>query len=510
MYISLLIRKYLFRKIAPLFATLAVALCSAMVIIVLSVMGGFYDLMQTSARSLLGDVIITHGLSGFPHEKLLEKIETMDSVEAATPIVRTFGLLQLHGGISMVQVDGIDPESFNRVTRFEDAIHWRSEDVVGYANRWLRVAADEEQSGQHRWLIPGDDRYFQRLAEFFTEAELAEYGSALKVPQVWSQVAEDDDDADPAIVLGVALSPFNIRTPQGQYEFNLDTLGESVTLTIAPMTRSGELGDRRAVQRFTIVNEYKSGLMDADRGQVFVPFEILQKMNQFDAWKLYPDEDPVTLEPIGDPIAMPARATLIMVRAKPGIDAQTLRTQTEAVIEEHRKRMGWQMSPRVMTWRDQHAGLFAAVENERGLLTILFGIISMVAAVMIGVIFYMIAMEKTRDIGVLRAIGAGRAGIASIFLCYGLVLGIIGSILGVTLAWLVVSNINEIQEFLVVLGFQRVWDPQTYYFDRIPSRLDAGEVAIIVLAAITASIVAAIVPAILAAMVDPVKSLRYE
>lgn len=504
MYIRLLIRKYLLRKIAPMFATLAVALCTAMVIIVLSVMGGFYDLMQTSARSLLGDVIVTRGLSGFPYERLLEDIRQAPEVQAATPIVRTFGLLQLHGRISMVQVDGIDPESFNQVTGFGDAIQWRSSHVLDYLNEWITdmgVSFGEPSS---------NDR-LASIIRFFEETELFDYGREIRVPEIWLDPDDEGGAAGSGMVLGIAISPTNFRNEQGQYDFNLDTLGQPVTLTVAPLTRAGEIANIQSVRRFTVVNEYKSGLMDADRQQIYVPFRTLQDMIQFGEWDFFPDgEDPITLEPIGEPVRMPARATVIMVRGQEGLAAEVLRDRIENLIRQSPDFAQSMMQPRVMTWREQHAGLLNAVERERGLLAILFGIISLVAAAMIGVIFYMIAMEKTRDIGTLRAIGAGRAGIAAIFLNYGLVLGVIGSAMGVLLAMLVVNNINEIQELLVVLGFQRVWDPQFYYFDRIPSRLDPQEVLVIVGCAVAASVLAAVIPALIAASVDPVKSLRYE
>ena len=72
-----------------------------------------------------------------------------------------------------------------------------------------------------------------------------------------------------------------------------------------------------------------------------------------------------------------------------------------------------------------HAMALGAVQKEKGLLTFLFGVISVVAVVLILVIFYMIVLEKTRDIGTLRALGASQLGIASIFLGYAQVISLI-------------------------------------------------------------------------------------
>jgi lipoprotein-releasing system permease protein len=102
----------------------------------------------------------------------------------------------------------------------------------------------------------------------------------------------------------------------------------------------------------------------------------------------------------------------------------------------------------VMTWEEVHGQLIGAVQNEKGLITFLFAIISVVAVVMVATTFYMTVLEKTRDIGTLRAMGASRLGIALLFLGYGLAIGLVGAGAGVGLATAVVLGLNEIQHFL--------------------------------------------------------------
>ena len=115
MYKLLLIFKYLGRKLAPLFAALAVTLCTAMVIIVISVMGGFLELMRDATKKLTGEVTISADLSGFPyHEQLLTELRKLPQVGAATTIIRSYGLINLHNRVKTVEVMGIDAAGLGR------------------------------------------------------------------------------------------------------------------------------------------------------------------------------------------------------------------------------------------------------------------------------------------------------------------------------------------------------------------------------------------------------------
>jgi lipoprotein-releasing system permease protein len=122
----------------------------------------------------------------------------------------------------------------------------------------------------------------------------------------------------------------------------------------------------------------------------------------------------------------------------------------------------------------------------------------------------MIVVEKTRDIGIIKSVGATPAGVAGIFLGYGATIGIIGSGLGLLAGFLVVHNINTLHDWLGRALHVQVWDPEVYAFDTIPNTMDFKETAIIVAVAIFASVVGALVPAMVAAQKKPVEALRWE
>lgn len=109
---------------------------------------------------------------------------------------------------------------------------------------------------------------------------------------------------------------------------------------------------------------------------------------------------------------------------------------------------------------------------ETTILNILLFLIIAVAGFGILATFFMIVVEKTRDIGILKALGTTRQGVMSIFLGYGLSLGCVGSGVGMVIGLLFVANINQITALLESLTGREVFDPTIYYFQEIPTIVD--------------------------------------
>lgn len=444
----MLMIKYLGRKLFPLFAMAGVTLCTAMVIIVISVMGGFLSLMSEAAQKLTGDITLRAGLAGFPHyEEIIAELEKQEEVVAATPLIRTFGLLNLQGDVEPVEVMGIQPEGLDAVVGYRGALYWNKQRM------------QEEREFHSRNESPQGMRDgFERRAEIlFNRYDLEKLGMSLETPPQWviPEKRDDDDESksdrqEPrhGIVLGIELDNRNRRTKEGTYLLVDNwSLTDEVTLTVMPISDRGTPLDT-SVERFNVVNEFKSGLYEIDNNRVYVPFDVLQKMLQMEESKAYDRIDPETLKPIGDPTIIPGRTTEIAIRGAEGIELGELLGIVRSVAGKIQIKHEDTRAIYAMTWRQQHGTLLGAVRNEKRLLTFLFGIISLVAIVMIAVIFCMIVMDKTRDIGTLRAIGASRGGVMSIFLGYGLTVGLIGSGLGLILAASVVLNLNEIHAWL--------------------------------------------------------------
>ncbi|QDU32615.1 Lipoprotein-releasing system transmembrane protein LolE [Poriferisphaera corsica] len=535
MYKVLLVLKYLRRKLAPMFAALAVTMCTMMVIIVISVMGGFFDMLSKSAQKLSGDVTVTaFTLTGFPYYKdVIDEVNQLKEVEAATPVIQSYGLLNLKrggengrtGNTKTIEVMGIEPAGYSEVVNYEDTLLWTGPSLVAdleqaissqrlQLDKWESDDLAEAKTAEEKEAIREE---FKQKREYLAEVEkqrdgkrrgdeLAEMGSKLEPTKQRLDRAGKDL---PGMVMGVEVNPYHMRDAEGKYRYANASVYDNAVLALMPINEKGGIRGEPANAEFAVVNEFKSGLYDIDANRVYVPLKVLQEKLDMGEAEEY---DPDTLEPTGKMV--PARVTQVLVKSAPGYTAeQTAEAVKKAIrlVEDKHREMG-QMMPVLyaQTWMEMHAQLLGAVQNEVGLVTFLFAIISVVAIVMVATTFYMIVLEKTRDIGVLRAIGASRLGIMNIYLGYGFAIGVVGAFLGLFFAYEIVTNLNEIQDWLYQWFGWRMWDPRTYFFDRIPDQVDPTKATWIVLGAIASSVVGALIPALLAARLNPIEALRYE
>ncbi|MEN0109542.1 MAG: FtsX-like permease family protein, partial [Planctomycetota bacterium] len=161
-------------------------------------------------------------------------------------------------------------------------------------------------------------------------------------------------------------------------------------------------------------------------------------------------------------------------------------------------------------WRDKQGALLAAVQMETAVLNVLLFLIIAVAGFGILAIFYMIVVEKTRDVGVLKSLGASAAGVKSIFLGFGLTLGLVGAAAGLVGGLLFVAYINQIADLLGRVTGQPVFDPSVYYFASIPTIVEPATVLWILVGAILMAVAASVLPARRAAQMQPVQALRWD
>jgi len=125
-------------------------------------------------------------------------------------------------------------------------------------------------------------------------------------------------------------------------------------------------------------------------------------------------------------------------------------------------------------------------------------------------IFSMIVVEKTRDIGILKALGASNGGILTIFIGYGFLLGLVGAGLGTIIGLEITVHINDIEKFIANVTGQDIFPRDVYYFDKIPTDINLLSVFLVNLGSIGIAVLFSILPALRASMLHPVRALRYE
>ncbi len=518
-YQSLLTKRYLTSKIMPLLAASAVMLCTAMVLIVWSVMGGFLNKLLDSGRTMVGDVFIEWPSSGFAYyDELITDLEKDPQVAAATPMIETFGVVSLSDDrVEGVTIRAIDPKSFSRVVDYPSMLWWKP----------IETPLPKDKLSEDPRL---DAKRKQLMADV--------YNDGLKL----AEVPGKDMPEVQAAVIGIEMSGFSKRQDGGFYEpralvrpradgqkevVSRWMPNSQITIRVLPLDRGGR-DIQLASASVPVANEFRTGIYENDRRSMFVPLALGQRLLKMDAaqatapgFNPYDFQGDAGKPGLSTPVVTgedPARVTTVLIKAKEGTTADQLRVVADAVYEKFAARhpgkvpsiMSMRESDLIKTWEMRQATFIGAVKKETSLVLLILCFISLTASFLILAIFWAMISEKTKDIGILRSLGASRAGIAWIWLRYGIAIGVAGSISGFGLAYLIVTNINSIHEWMgTALGLY-IWDPRVYYFTEIPSRVETSKAVVVLTGGVLFSLFGALIPAIRAASLDPVRALRFE
>ena len=534
MYVLTLCWRYLRTRYIALASIISVMLGVATMIVVNSVMLGFTHEMENRLHGILSDIIFqSRSLEGFPdaewHMVQIRRV-VGDDIEAMTPTVLVPAMVNLQVGeqwITLpVQLIGIDAATQGRVSDFGQYLqHPDNRRQLSFELRDEGYDVRDHQGGPNdpprSEMAEAGWKYRRRMAQLrkimrdietssvegravgpgtptnpavITATAPADTAAATTNPpadavptnpcaRFGARKEEYVPEFDPAqsqytgIVLGIGLATYR---KEGRDRF-LVLPGDDVTVTFPTA------GSPPRIHRdfFTIVDFYESKMSEYDSKFAFVPIETLQK-----------------LRGMMDPSTGRSYVNAISIKLKPGRDMNAVRDRLRAAFAPQYYSID--------TWRDNQGALLAAVHMETAILNVLLFLIICVAGFGILAIFFMIVVEKTRDIGILKSLGASSTGVMSIFLGYGLLLGLVGSGVGLVMGLLFVHYINEIADILGRLTGRPVFDPDIYYFYKIPAIVDPFTVAWIVGGAMTIAVLAGILPALRAARLHPVEALRYE
>ena len=269
-------------------------------------------------------------------------------------------------------------------------------------------------------------------------------------------------------------------------------------LTLLPLgQQSMNVADLKPQQDlYTVVDDCHTDVSTIDSNTVYLPFETLQRINNMQPHPL-----------AGQPGRFePGRCNQIHVKiwkkTPSGLVAENSRKSTQTIsraIEgiwldferDHPDARAPGSHLYVETWRQRQVAVISQIASQRTLVVIMFGIISGVAVVLIFVIFYMIVLQKTKDIGVIKSLGASSGGVAQAVPGLRHVGGAGGRDIGTILGWLFVYDINPIHDWVGRTFGLVVWNREWFMFDKIPNEVQPSMVALIVVFAMAAGLIGA-------------------
>ena len=254
-------------------------------------------------------------------------------------------------------------------------------------------------------------------------------------------------------------------------------LGDQITI-INPAGRTTPFGTVPREISYEIAAIFNVGVYEFDKAYVFMPLEDAQ-----------------TLLLMGDQIGLievqtedPERVGQIMEPLQPKINGRAM----------------------IRDWRSMNSSLFESLAVERVAMFVVLSIIVLVAVFNILSSLIMLVRAKTRDIAILRTMGATRNSLLRIFMSVGLAIGVSGIAAGLVLGFVFLYFRQSVVRFIEWLTGVQLWSPEIRFLTELPSRTDPGEVTAIVVLALVFSFLATLYPAFKAASTDPVQVFRYE
>lgn len=162
------------------------------------------------------------------------------------------------------------------------------------------------------------------------------------------------------------------------------------------------------------------------------------------------------------------------------------------------------------TWMEMNKNLFSALKLEKTVMFVILVMIVLVAAFGIISTLTMVVMEKTREIAILKSMGATAGGIMRIFMVDGIVIGVVGTLLGVLGGLLVTINLDGIVSFAEQTFGIKAFPGDVYFLDKLPHQINTPDIVAVVVVSLVISFLATLYPSWQASRLNPVEALRYE
>lgn len=459
---------------------LAVSVSSCMLTSVLSVMGGFRDDLQQKILGNHAHVVVDdseqRAFEGWL--PVLDSVREVDGVLAATPYLQGEVMATSASNRESIILRGIDPTSIGLVTDLEENITNGSLGFLEDPESLLELPAEQRRS-----IVPIDLGTGVLGRDNDDEDDEPEGGSLLReIEDVLDlpEGAEDDVqalrdamEADDRVrrnspVRDQELLPGIVVGKELARSLRL-FVGDEVDI-ISPFGALGPAGPMPKSRRFRVAAIFYSGMYEYDMKHAYVLLSNAQSfLNKGDA------------------------ITGIEIKVENVDDAAIVSTAVGATLDERPEL-------RAKDWQELNSKLFGALALEKLAMFVTLGIAVLIAGFCVFGTLTLMVQEKSREVGILKAMGSTSRSIIGVFLFEGLLIGIYGALAGLGAGYLVVFILEHIGIRL---------NPEVYYIDRLPVHTDPMEFVAVGLSAVGICLVATVFPAFLASRMRPVDALRH-
>ncbi|MFA5785162.1 MAG: FtsX-like permease family protein [Phycisphaerae bacterium] len=445
MYKFTLSFRYLIRRPISYFAIAAVALCVFVVFVVITVLTGLSRDFKNKVYTSTGDcVVYTKSLAGFGYyDEFLELLRKENYIEAASPVVRSYAL------VSVAQSGSL---SVNRQSVLEIA----GIEPVPFS----KITAFEN------WLVYHKDN----LANVFEPPY---------------------DPNLPGCVPGIEI--LFEKDKQGRYHTTAQPTKTAFEISCIPLNAKGALARTGAgelnTKTFYYSDHFEVGY-SLDSRLIFLPLEDAQLLCGMATGH--------------------KRITHIHIKFKDGIGLNSGTAQVQKLWNDFAaSKTGLPYHDlleqvQVQNWKDFSRVIVALVETQQTMMIVCFCLIGIITVFIVLVVFYMLVAHKSKDIGILKSLGASGINILSVFLNFALLIGLAGSAVGALAGWPFLVYINDIFR---LLHFQ-LWNPQLTSIGDIPNTIEPKVLAIIIISAVAASLLGALLPSWRASKIKCVDTLQ--